>query len=118
MKEFKHPLCRNCGAVVSLEEYQNHRGDTVFRAYCGNVNCSLSPTTDTYPDEDAAIEAWDKWDVLVPKHGRYDRSIDGNDRTVPFDAEAVCDKCGKLGAFDVIGDNYCAECLATKTAGE
>lgn len=33
-------------------------------------------------------------------------------RDVPFDELAVCDSCGETGAFDFIGDFYCADCLA------
>jgi len=34
-----------------------------------------------------------------------------SDRDVPFDEFAVCDSCKKVGAFDFMGDFYCAECL-------
>lgn len=34
------------------------------------------------------------------------------DRTVPYDEDEVCDVCGKLGAFDFMGDLLCAECIA------
>jgi hypothetical protein len=34
------------------------------------------------------------------------------DRTVPFDPKAVCDVCGKAGAYDFIGDLICADCAA------
>lgn len=33
------------------------------------------------------------------------------DRSVQFDKELVCDNCGKKGAFDFMGDCYCADCL-------
>jgi hypothetical protein len=32
-------------------------------------------------------------------------------REVPFDEDAVCDHCGKRGAFDFMGDLICAECV-------
>ena len=32
------------------------------------------------------------------------------DRTVPFDEKEVCDICGKVGAFDFMGDLLCPEC--------
>lgn len=32
------------------------------------------------------------------------------DRTVPFEEDAICDSCGQTGAFDFMGDYYCAEC--------
>lgn len=35
-----------------------------------------------------------------------------SDREVPFDPAETCDICGALGAFDFMGDYYCAECLA------
>lgn len=34
------------------------------------------------------------------------------DRIVPFDKDAICDECGKLGAFDFMGDYYCDECAS------
>lgn len=35
------------------------------------------------------------------------------DRDVPFDVLAPCYYCGKVGAFDFMGDYCCADCLAT-----
>jgi len=32
-------------------------------------------------------------------------------RDVPFDENAMCDICGKLGAFDFMGDFFCSECI-------
>lgn len=32
-------------------------------------------------------------------------------REVPYDTHAVCDTCGNVGAFDMMGDYYCEECL-------
>ncbi len=32
------------------------------------------------------------------------------DRTVPFDDKAICDICGKIGAYDFMGDLLCPEC--------
>jgi hypothetical protein len=34
------------------------------------------------------------------------------DIEIPFDESAVCYYCGKIGAFDLMGDDFCAECLA------
>jgi len=31
-------------------------------------------------------------------------------RIVPFDHDAVCDECGKKGAYDFMGDFFCQEC--------
>lgn len=31
-------------------------------------------------------------------------------RDVPFDREAICDECGKRGAYDFMGDFFCQEC--------
>lgn len=31
-------------------------------------------------------------------------------RDVPFDREAICDECGKKGAYDFMGDFFCPEC--------
>jgi hypothetical protein len=33
------------------------------------------------------------------------------DREVPFDENEKCDICGKLGAFDFMGDLICDDCL-------
>ena len=32
------------------------------------------------------------------------------DRSVSFDENLICDNCGKLGAFDFMGDYYCPDC--------
>jgi len=32
-------------------------------------------------------------------------------RDVPFDDDAICDVCGKEGAYDFIGDYLCPECV-------
>ena len=41
-------------------------------------------------------------------------------RDVPFKREAVCDQCGRTGAYDFMGDYACQECSdkAIKTDGE
>jgi uncharacterized Zn ribbon protein len=31
-------------------------------------------------------------------------------REVPFDLDAICDGCGKEGAYDFMGDYYCQGC--------
>ena len=33
-----------------------------------------------------------------------------SDRGVPFDEDAICDVCGKNGAFDFMGDYLCPDC--------
>uniref|UniRef100_A0A6H1ZSR1 Uncharacterized protein n=1 Tax=viral metagenome TaxID=1070528 RepID=A0A6H1ZSR1_9ZZZZ len=33
-------------------------------------------------------------------------------RDVPFDKDAVCDVCGKVGAWDFMGDFLCPECAS------
>lgn len=33
------------------------------------------------------------------------------DRDIPFDKTAICDWCGAIGAFDVMGDFYCSNCI-------
>ena len=38
-------------------------------------------------------------------------------RAVPFDETEVCDNCGKVGAYDFMGDLLCPEC-ASKAIGE
>ena len=38
-------------------------------------------------------------------------------RSVPFDPTAICDECGKRGAFDFMGDYYCENCIS-KTVDE
>ena len=30
---------------------------------------------------------------------------------IPFDVEEICDNCGKVGAFDFMGDSFCPSCL-------
>jgi len=39
------------------------------------------------------------------------------DRTVPYDEDAVCDRCGRKGAHDFMGDCYCDDCLITDEEG-
>ena len=34
-------------------------------------------------------------------------------REIPFDNDAICDGCGKRGAYDFMGDLICDECLNT-----
>jgi hypothetical protein len=34
------------------------------------------------------------------------------DRDIPFEELEQCYYCGKIGAFDFMGDYCCAECLA------
>jgi len=31
-------------------------------------------------------------------------------RDIPFDKDGVCDVCGKVGAYDFMGDCLCPEC--------
>jgi hypothetical protein len=31
-------------------------------------------------------------------------------REVPFYKDAICDGCGKVGAYDFMGDCFCPEC--------
>jgi hypothetical protein len=33
-------------------------------------------------------------------------------RDVPFDENAICEICGKPGAFDFMGDEICQDCLS------
>lgn len=33
-------------------------------------------------------------------------------REVPFEPEAVCDICGRVGAYDFMGDLLCPACFA------
>lgn len=35
-------------------------------------------------------------------------------REIPFDKKEKCDTCGKLGAFDFMGDFICGDCLKPK----
>jgi len=32
-------------------------------------------------------------------------------RDVPYDEEAICDICGRKGAYDFTGDYFCDDCL-------
>lgn len=34
-------------------------------------------------------------------------------RTIPYDADALCESCGDVGAYDFYGDYYCPACLST-----
>lgn len=34
------------------------------------------------------------------------------DREIPFDENAICDECGKQGAYDFMGDYLCEDCIA------
>lgn len=38
-------------------------------------------------------------------------------RDVPFKADAICDSCGRPGAFDFMGDYICTACMK-KDMGE
>lgn len=38
-------------------------------------------------------------------------------RNIYFDDDAVCDNCGKIGAYDFMGDWLCPECTR-KALGE
>ena len=40
------------------------------------------------------------------------------DRQVPFKKDAICDCCGKAGAFDFMGDLLCDECADIPAEGE
>ena len=33
------------------------------------------------------------------------------DREIPFDDDEVCDRCGAVGAYDLMGDCYCPQCM-------
>ena len=33
-------------------------------------------------------------------------------REIPFEKDEICDYCGKIGAYDFMGDFCCAECMA------
>lgn len=33
-------------------------------------------------------------------------------REAPYEPNETCDVCGKAGAFDVMGDMYCSDCLS------
>lgn len=38
-------------------------------------------------------------------------------RTVPLDEDAACDRCGKAGALDFMGDYFCNDCLSEDRDG-
>ena len=40
-----------------------------------------------------------------------------SDRAVPFEEEAICDACGKRGAYDFMGDYLCPECASKTISG-
>ncbi len=44
--------------------------------------------------------------------GTLDYWIDG---AVPFNVDAICDDCGRKGAFDFLGDYYCEKCISKDT---
>ena len=33
------------------------------------------------------------------------------DRDYPYDDEALCDICGKIGSYDIMGDYLCEDCI-------
>lgn len=39
-------------------------------------------------------------------------------RDVPFNPEAICDCCGKTGAYNFMGDFSCEECAARAFADD
>lgn len=43
---------------------------------------------------------------------------DEMNREVPYDENAVCDGCGKIGAFDYMGDYFCDICMHGNTSKE
>jgi len=49
------------------------------------------------------------WDWLVDKL-TYKIELDDLTRNVPFEPNAICDDCGKRGAFDFYGDFLCEDC--------
>ncbi len=36
-------------------------------------------------------------------------------RDIPYDLDLMCDSCGKIGAFDFMGDYFCADCTKSCT---
>ena len=34
-----------------------------------------------------------------------------SDREYPYDPNAICDECGHVGAYDIMGDLLCYVCL-------
>ena len=41
----------------------------------------------------------------------------GMTREVPFDKDAKCDVCGSRGAYDFMGDYFCAHCAQSRCTG-
>jgi hypothetical protein len=39
-------------------------------------------------------------------------------RDVPYEDDAICDICGKKGAFDFMGDYICENCSSSKGGEE
>lgn len=37
-------------------------------------------------------------------------------RDIPFERNATCDNCGRIGAFDYMGDYWCGACSLEMTA--
>ena len=40
------------------------------------------------------------------------------DRTYQYIPDAICDACGHMGAFDIMGDYYCQDCVAAGDEGD
>jgi len=38
-------------------------------------------------------------------------------RDIPFDENAKCDRCEKVGSFDLMGDHLCPDCIAVDEQG-
>ena len=38
-------------------------------------------------------------------------------RDIPYNPNAVCDRCGAKGAYDFMGDYYCPDCLTADEDG-
>lgn len=40
------------------------------------------------------------------------------DRTIPYEPDHPCEECGRMGAYDLMGDYLCAECAYEITMGD
>ena len=38
-----------------------------------------------------------------------------SNREIPIEPDAICDVCGRVGAYDIMGDYYCDECIKAFT---
>ena len=48
---------------------------------------------------------------------RDDSEVGEMSRDVPYEADAICDRCGAKGATDYMGDYFCHKCVGPDKDG-